>query len=249
MQSSGQSRWRYRKGAITEWRRFAPVLDSERMHTALGDLCGFEQRFGVLPRLGKVFDMFRMIMPYDVKVVIIAQSPYPGSCPSTGITYACGPAFLPSRGCATTPMTLRNIILEICRDFSTNKTKQPPLRRGLRQEQEMLLNWIDQGVMLLNSSLTLGTNCPKYLEDHTILWQEIMQDLVYTICEKVDPVFVFVGKDAWKLESSVSQNTRVIKVSHPVARKETSSAWYGSSVFSRVSRMMVERDEMPIKWT
>ena len=218
------------------------------MHIALGDLYGFEQRYGVLPKLGKVFDMFRMIMPYDVKVVIIAQSPYPGSCPSTGITYACGPAFLPSRGCATTPMTLRNIILEICRDFSANKTKQP---------QEMLLDWIDQGVMLLNSSLTLGTNCPKYLEDHTILWQEIMQDLVYTICKKVDPVFVFVGKDAWKLENSVSHpvggaqgkgSTRVIKVSHPVARKETPSAWYGSSVFSRVSKMMVERDEMPIKW-
>jgi uracil DNA glycosylase len=209
------------------------------MCIALGDLCGFEQRCGFLPRLGRVLDMFRMIMPYDVRVVIIAQSPYPGCCPSTGIPYACGPAFLPSKGCATTPMTLRNIILEICRDLSTNRTKQP---------QEMLLDWINQGVMLLNSSLTLGTNCPKYLEDHTIMWQEIMQDLVYTICKKVDPVFVLVGKDAWKLESSVSQSTRVIKVSHPVARKETSTPWYGSGVFSRVSKMMVERGEMPIRW-
>ena len=209
------------------------------MRIALGDLYGFEQRYGVLPRLDRVLDMFRMIMPYDVRVVIIAQSPYPGFCPSTGVAYACGPAFLPSKGCVTTPMTLRNIISEICRDFSINITKQP---------QEMLLNWIDQGVMLLNSSLTLGTNCPKYLEDHTILWQEIMQDLVYTICEKVDPVFVFVGKDAWKLENSVLQNTRVIKVSHPVARKETSSAWYGSGVFSCVSKMMVDKGEIPIRW-
>ena len=213
------------------------------MYIALEDLYGFEQKYGLLPRLGQVLDMFRMITPYDVRVVIIAQSPYPGYCPKARVPYACGPAFLPSRRCATTPMTLRNIILEICRDFRTDKTKQT-----LPKPQDMLLSWIDQGVMLLNSSLTLGTNCPKYLEDHTILWQEIMQDLVCTICKKVDPVFVFVGKDAWKFESSVLQNTRVIKVSHPVARKETSSAWYGSSVFSRVSKMMVEREEMPIKW-
>lgn len=234
------------------------------MYVALEDLYGFEQKYGLLPRLGQVLDMFRMIMPYDVRVVIIAQSPYPGYCPKAGVPYACGPAFLPSRRCATTPMTLRNIILEICRDFSLCPSRGssgfcPELRRkGKDNEiqtmpkvckpQEMLLNWIDQGVMLLNSSLTLGTNCPKYLEDHTILWQEIMQDLVCTICKKVDPVFVFVGKDAWKFESSVLQNTRVIKVSHPVARKETSSAWYGSGVFSRVSKMMVEREEMPIKW-
>ena len=236
------------------------------MYIALEDLYGFEQKYGLLPRLGQVLDMFRMIMPYDVRVVIIAQSPYPGYCPKAGVPYACGPAFLPSKGCATTPMTLRNIILEICRDFplcpeprlqNTNKTKQPFVQDpGLVAQtlskvckpQEMLLSWIDQGVMLLNSSLTLGTNCPKYLEDHTILWQEIMQDLVCTICKKVDPVFVFVGKDAWKFESSVLQNTRVIKVSHPVARKETSSPWYGSGVFSRVSKMMVEREEVPIKW-
>lgn len=209
------------------------------MCTAFGDLYSFEQQFGVLPRLKNVLDMFRMIMPGDVRVVIVAQSPYPGRCPKTGVPYACGPAFLPSRHCTTVPATLANVISEVCRDFSRSPTKSP---------QDMLLDWVDQGVMLLNSSLTLGVGCPKYLEDHTILWHEIMQDVVHAICTKVDPVFVLVGRDAYKLENHLLPKTRVIKVSHPVARKETSTPWYGSNVFSRVSQMMVEREEKPIRW-
>lgn len=219
----------------------APVLDSERMCTVFGDLYRFEQQlgFGVLPRLRNVLDMFRMIMPQDVRVVIVAQSPYPGHCPNTGVPYACGPAFLPSRCCTTVPATLANVISEACRDFARLPTKSP---------QDMLLDWVDQGVMLLNSSLTLGVGCPKYLENHSIMWHEIMQDVVCAICKEVDPVFVLVGRDAYKLEDNLLPNTRIIKVSHPVARKETSTPWYGSGVFSRVSGMMVERGDMPIKW-
>lgn len=221
-----------------------PALDSERLDIALSDLEVFGEKYGILPNLEEAFDMFRMITPVSVRVVIVAQSPYPGVCPATGIPYACGPAFLPSRGCATTPATLRNVASEVYRDFP-NKARKPP--------QDMLLDWIDQGVMLLNSSLTLGTGCPKYLEDHSVLWKEIMQEIVCTISKHLDPVFVLVGKDAWELESSVSRphflgSTRVIKVSHPVARKETPTPWLGSGVFSRVSDMMIEREEMPITW-
>lgn len=225
---------------MTKWKKFSSILGSDRMYVALGDLEDFGTKYRVLPRLENALDMFRMVMPDDVRVVIIAQSPYPGSCPMTGIPYACGPAFLPAMGCATTPATLRNVLSEVYRDFSHKKAGEPPC--------SILLNWINQGVMLLNSSLTLGTGCPKYLEDHSILWQEIMQDLVCTICQKLDPVFVFVGKDAWKFESSLLPDTRSIKVSHPVARRETSTPWFGSCVFSHVSNMMIERGDMPIRW-
>ena len=59
--------------------------------------------------------------------------------------------------------------------------------------RETLLNWINQGVMLLNSSLTLGTGCPKYLEDHSVVWEEIMGNILCTMCDEIDPVFVLVA--------------------------------------------------------
>ena len=239
MQSSGLNRWRYKHGAITEWKSVAPVLDSERLGIALSDLETFSNRHTVLPDLANVFDMFRMIRPCDVRVVFVAQSPYPGHCPATGIPYACGPALLPAYGCATTPLTLRNVVSELCRNMSKTSIGKPP--------REMLMDWVDQGAMLLNSSLTLGTDCPKHLEDHSILWHEIMEDVISSTSNKVDPIFVLIGKDAWKLGESCTEE-RVVRVSHPVARKGTSTPWAGSSVFSRVSNMMIERGQMPIRW-
>jgi uracil DNA glycosylase len=222
------------------WKELLPVLFSERMYTALRDLEVFDSRYGVLPKLESAMDMFRMVLPQDVRVVFVAQSPYPGSCPVTGVPYACGPAFLPAAECVTTPATLRNVMSEVHRDL------YPMVAPG--NPRDTLLNWISQGVMLLNSSLTLGTGCPKYLEDHSVVWEEIMGDILCTMCSKIDPVFVLVGKDAWRLESSLPQSALTVKVSHPVARAKTSTPWLGSGVFSRVSEMMVQRGGVPINW-
>ncbi len=201
-------------------------------------ITNFSEKYTIIPAREDIFNMFRMVYPIQVKVVIVAQSPYPGKCPSTRIPYACGPAILPSAGCATTPATLRNVMSEMCRDLSKPACRTP---------RDTLLSWIEQGVMLLNSSLTLGQDCPKYLEDHSVVWEEIMRDVLSVIQQKSDPVFVFMGKDAWKFETSVGTG-RVIKVSHPVARTDTNTPWSGSGVFSSVSNMMVDMETVPIKW-
>lgn len=209
---------------------------------ALDDIDTFIDKYTIVPTKSDIFNMFRMLRPEKVRVVMVAQSPYPGYCPATRTQYACGPAFVPAHGCVTTPATLRNIVAEVCRDMSASSLQCNP--------RDMLLDWVGQGVLLLNSSLTLGVGCPKYLEDHSVLWEEPMRAILTSIADVVHPVFVLVGKDAWKYENCL---TRVVKVSHPVAsnyRKDVVSfPWIGSSVFSQVSRMMIENGDVPIKWT
>jgi len=242
MQLSNQSKsqFKYKKNAMKKWAELLPVMNSERMSVVLDSVSKFAEKYTLLPREDDVFDMFRMILPHEVKVVFVGQSPYPGYCPVTKIPYACGPAFLPSLKCITTPLTLQNIVSEVCRDFGIKKLCKPPSR--------MLIDWIDQGTMLLNASMTMGTNCPKYLEDHSVAWEEVMQEILLTISEKLNPVFVLVGKDAWKFENCITRNCRVIKVSHPVARKETSTPWMKSSVFSSISSMLIDKEIPPIQW-
>ena len=211
------------------------------MLQTLNDIDRFLETYTIVPARSDIFNMFRMLRPSEVKVVMVAQSPYPGRCPATQTQYACGPAFVPSPGCVTIPATLKNIVAEVCRDMSCSLQSHP---------RDMLLDWVNQGVMLLNSSLTLGVGCPKYLEDHSVMWEEPMRSILTAILDVANPVFVLVGKDAWKYENILN---RVIKVSHPVAsnyRNNTSSGleWAGSSVFSQVSRMMIEGGEVPIKW-
>ena len=233
MQSSGQKKLPFKQGAITEWIKLIPAMSSDRMSIVLESTETFASKYTLFPNEKDVFNMFRMIYPGEVKVVFVSQSPYQGCCPVTQIPYACGPAFMTTPGCVTTPATLKNIVSEVCRDFGKSITIPP---------NNMLNEWVNQGTMLLNSSLTLGSNCPKYLEDHSVTWEEVMRQILSTIYEKLDPIFILVGRDAWKFETCLGND--VIKVSHPVARNE----WMKSGVFSKISKMLVNKELTPIRW-
>ena len=212
------------------------LLDIDRLRLALSVLKEFRQCYEITPSPHHVFQMFRMICPSQVKVVLITQSPYPGVCPATGVRYAFGPAFMPNPRCATTPGTLRRFTAELCRDLGMKRLTVPPIR--------LLNDWVDQGVMLLNASLTLGTGgCPRHLEDHSVLWKEIMCNLVHNLSCHYRPVFVLIGTDAWHLEQSIVASSPILKVSHPDAQ-----SWMGSAVFSRVSTVMIKRGDAPIQW-
>ena len=220
--------------AIRCWRNI--VLESDRMLQILIDLDEFAKKYTFVPTKCKIFEAFRTLRPCEVKVVMVAQSPYPGQCPSTGSPYACGIAFMPGHECVTTPVTLKNVVSEVCRDLSKTVTRSP---------KQMLSDWIRQGVLLLNSSLTLGKGCPKYLEDHSVMWEEVMRDILNKIYDVCDPVFVLIGKQSFQFETC-----RVIKVSHPIASHyKTASGvvdWSGSSVFSSINNMMIENGDAPI---
>lgn len=250
MRSSDRRTLPFKKGAITKWKKLVPVLESERMFVLLKDIDRFANEYTLLPQTKDIFNMFRMIFPEEVKVVFVGQSPYSGYCPATETPYACGLAFLPAPGCVTTPATLRNIVSEVCRDMGKQTNIAP---------KDMLLNWISQGTMMLNSTMTLGKNCPSYLEDHSVAWEEVMREILLTISDKLDPIFVLVGSNAWKYEDScgaIFGTKKVLKVSHPAAqqarapsaRVATTAPWMKSCVFSNISKMLIDKDVMPIRW-
>lgn len=242
---------------LSEWDAIFPELEKP-----LEEICQnvkeFNKKFCVLPRPCQIFKMFEMIHPYEVRVVFIGQSPYPGVCPATGVHYACGPAFLPDSRCKTTPVTLQQIGMELCRDMQVAKLPMPL--------PSLLLHWISQGVMLLNACLTIGvgsssrnrslrfpnvkTDCPKYLEDHSVLWEDIMHKIVHRLSNDFSRnlVFVLIGQSAWKFEKDISGTGKVIKTSHPAAKSVTAFPFVGSGVFSAVSRALGDMGETPVSW-
>lgn len=224
---------------INEWDLLFFEL-KDRLDIVRNQIILFKKKYKVLPKLSNVFKMFHMIHPDNVKVVMIGQSPYPGVCKATGIPYAYGPAFLPNPMCATTPLTLHNIGIELCRDLKTKKIT--------KNISTLILNWIKQGVMLLNASMTLGVNCPKHLENHYVLWEELMRKIIFKLSTELahSPVFVLIGKEAWKFQDCIS--THVIKVSHPVSRGKALIPWIGSGVFTEINKIMIEKNEEPIAW-
>lgn len=212
----------------------------DRFDIILDVIILFKKKYKVLPKLCNVFKMFRMIHPNNVRVVMIGQSPYPSVCRVTGIPYAYGPAFLPNPMCATTPLTLQHIGIELCRDLKINKIP--------KNISTLINNWIKQGVMLLNASMTLGVNCPTYLENHYVLWEELMRKIIFKLSTELahSPIFVLIGKEAWKFQDCIS--THVIKVSHPVSRGKASIPWIGSGIFTKINKILIEKNEKPIMW-
>lgn len=228
---------------IREWDAIFPELEGP-LEEIRHNVRDFNKKFRVLPRPCQIFMMFEMIRPYEVRVVFIGQSPYPGVCPATNVPYACGPAFLPDSRCKTTPVTLQQIGRELCRDMKVAKLPMPL--------PSMLLHWISQGVMLLNACLTIGVGptCPKYLEDHSVLWEDIMHKIVHRLSNDLsrDLVFVLIGHSAWKFEKDIRGTCKVFKTSHPAARSVTLLPFVGSGVFSAVSRALDEMGEAPVSW-
>jgi len=167
--------------------------------------------------------------PFDnVKVVILAQDPY------HGMNQAHGLAFSVPEG-VTAPPSLKNILKELNSDL------------GMDRSEACLQDWADQGVLLLNSILTVREHKPlshksfgwQYLTDYTISELSIKKDNV---------VFILWGKYAQQKECYIDRNRHLIlKASHP-SPYSSSYGFFGCKHFSKTNRYLKEHGISPIEW-
>lgn len=179
--------------------------------------------------------------PLDkVKCVIVGQDPYPGS--KGGVPFATGLAFsVPSN--IPMPASLKNINKELSSSYG----------KGL--EHGDLSFWADQGVLLLNTVLTLRAG-----ESHshaTIGWQKITLIILEAVLKhNPNAVFLGFGRFAHALYDKVGVPfDSQVRTSHPspLGAKKTNknnnfSAFLGSKCFLAVNAKLKERGERLIKW-
>lgn len=167
--------------------------------------------------------------PFDkVKVAIIGQDPYPDrNC-------ACGLAFSVPNGTIPTgvmiPPTLDNIFKEYVSDLHHPYPKTTDL-----------LPWADRGVLLWNALPTCEWK--QSLSHDWTEWHPLTQEIVTTLSDRSDVVFVFMGGVARRFVSyaNASHNT-VLETSHPVPRASTRSRepFTGSRIFTRINAALVQ---------
>lgn len=144
----------------------------------------------------------RLTAPEDVRVVILGQDPYHGPGQACGLAFAVPPG-------VKTPPSLRNIFKELQREFG-----RAPHAAGL------LDHWARQGVLLLNSSLTVRSGAAA---SHTRLgWQALTDALVNQLAEGERAlVFMLWGAHAQAKARLIEQGAAahdVLRARHPVAR-------------------------------
>lgn len=169
--------------------------------------------------------------PFDkVKVVIMGQDPYhnPGQ--------AHGLAFSVSRG-VTTPPSLMNIYKEIQDELGL-----PIPKTGC------LIPWAEQGVLLLNATLTVRKNAPK--SHYGKGWEEFTDRIIQIINqEKEGVIFLLWGRSAQeKCRFVSSEKHHLLKSPHP-SPFSAHTGFLGNGHFKKVNEILESEGKKPIDWS
>ena len=121
------------------------------------------------------------------------------------------------------------------------------------QQNPDLTRWSNQGVLLLNSALTVQMNKPG---THYDIWKDFLVYLIDQICaKKEDVIFVLMGKQADTFKAYIKEpfmgngDHPVISVSHPAsAAYQKAREWNGGHVFNDINKWLISKNMSPVKW-
>ncbi|SFD60236.1 uracil-DNA glycosylase [Paenibacillus catalpae] len=206
-----------------------PEMDEpyfKQMAEQLGEL--YETKT-VYPKRGDVFNALHYTPYEQTKVVIIGQDPYHGPRQAHGLSFSV------QKGIAIPP-SLRNIYKELQEDIGC-----PIPQHG------SLLSWAKQGVLLLNTVLTVEEGQPN--SHQKLGWERFTNRIIQALNEREKPVvFILWGKHAQDKAAFIDTVKHpVITSAHPsplAARK----GFFGSRPFSRVNEYLRTIGSSEIDW-
>lgn len=200
----------------TDWQNNLERQDLDKIQTQIGD--NFQ------PSPEKIFAAFQIPIS-DVKVLIVGQDPYPNP------DHAMGLAFSVPSSVSKLPPSLLNIFKELKSDL------------GAIRSNGDLTDWVDQGVMLLNRTLTIGKAGTK---SHLDLGWELFTSQVIEILADRGVKAILWGKQAQSFEKLFPDNN-FISSAHP-SSLSAYRGFFGSKPFSSINEMLKKDDLTPINW-
>lgn len=165
---------------------------------------------------------------HQVKVVVLGQDPYHQPDQANGL------AFAVNKQCSIPP-SLRNIQKEVIMDM------------GQCLSDRTLLSWKEQGVCLLNSTLTVKANQPN--SHYRLGWYQITNKVIHYLSEDTRPkVFLLWGKFAQEKETLIDANRHLIlKAPHP-SPLSASTGFFGCKHFSKTNTFLLNTHQTAINW-
>jgi uracil-DNA glycosylase len=185
----------------------------------------------IYPASDHVFRAFELVPFHDVKVVILGQDPYHGPGQAIGLSFA-----VPNK-LNKKPPSLRNMFRELVSDLGVD----------LMPGHSDLTGWAAQGVLLLNTCLTVRAGQP--LSHSGAGWEEFTMAVMDSLVKrKAGIVFLLLGAHAqsFKPDLTTSQH-RVIEAPHP-SPLSAYRGFFGSKIYSRANDALQELGHDPIDW-
>ncbi len=181
----------------------------------------------IFPEFKNIFKCFSFFNIRDTKVVLLGQDPYHNYGEAMGLSFSVQEG-------VRTPPSLKNMFKELKSDLDIDR-KNPNLT-----------DWAKQGVLLLNTYLTVCLNQPK---SHANLgWEQLTDYIIQYIDQHVPGViFILMGNDAKKKTSLIKNSSNIITTVHP-SGLSASRGFYGSKIYSRTNALLVKQNIKEIKW-
>ena len=182
----------------------------------------------IYPEYKDIFNALRYTDYDDVKVVILGQDPYHGDREAHGLSFSV-------REGIPMPPSLRNIFKELKDDI------------GVVRTQTDLTDWAKQGVLLLNSIMTVVKDTPLSHKDKG--WEIFTDNIIKKLGEREKPmVFILWGSYARsKKELIKNKNHLILESVHP-SPLSASRGFFGSKPFSKINNFLISVNKDPIDW-
>ncbi len=176
-------------------------------------------------------DLFRALINTDyndVKVVIVGQDPYHGEGEAMGLSFSVNEGI-------KLPPSLKNIYKELFEDI------------GVTRLSGDLTDWTKQGVLLLNSTLTVVKDTPA--SHAKIGWDKFTDEIIKKVNEKETPVVFILWGNFAKTKKELITNPKhlVIESAHP-SPFSARNGFFGSKPFSKTNEFLKKNNQEEIKW-
>ena len=209
--------------------KLAPEFEKEYF----ADLASFVKSeyasFKVLPKGNQIFNAFDHCYFENLKVVIIGQDPYHGEGQANGLCFSVNDG-------VAKPPSLVNIFKEIKADLG----KEIPASGNLE-------GWADQGVLLLNATLTVRAQSPGSHQKKG--WEQFTDAVIQKISdEKEGLVFLLCGAYAHRKGEIIDATKhKVLSSAHP-SPFAANRGFFGNKHFGKTNNYLEERGLKPIDW-
>lgn len=183
----------------------------------------------VYPPKELIFNALKLCPYKDVKVVILGQDPYHGAGQAQGLSFS-----VPDG--VKIPPSLRNIYKELESDLGIKSPKVGNLE-----------HWAKQGVLLLNSTLTVGAGTPG--SHQGLGWEIFTNAVIKKISDsKEHVVFLLWGKFAESKASLIDESKHLILTAPHPSPFSAHRGFLGCKHFSKTNTYLSEHSQKPIQW-
>lgn len=191
----------------------------------------YQKKQEVFPPREKILRALQSLDYPEVKVVILGQDPYHGPGQAVGFSFAVPNDLRPK------PPSLVNIFKEIKSD----------LNKDIDPTKSELTQWVSQGVLLLNTVLTVRRSQAFSHRDQG--WEFFTDRVISRLNDREDPVvFILWGAPSRKKKALITNKQHyIIESAHP-SPLSAHSGFFGSRPFSKANAFLVKLGKAPIDW-